>query len=194
MISDPSQNRDSADQSDRAGINLEPDAFTAALGPSVSAVAAFDRPGASIFFGLLSDDDDETQVRLYQDYELRTYVRLARDDILQRQHVTNQAGVKVSIVWVRKNATVEIRELVSEELQADLLSGALLVAERAQASGEATDERTAIITTTITPPVTLYVCTRVFCTNFTCACTARHSALCSIICAAPPAPGVSDRR
>lgn len=164
-------------------VDLTPDRITAALSP-VDAARDGEAPETVIFVGLLADDADAQFVRLYQDYELRSFVRIPRDQVVHRERSTNQANLEVSVLWVRKRARVEIREQSSEEFEADLLSRAL---QQAEAGGFARAADAAIpATPTLTPPISAAVCTRIFCTNATCACTARHSLACSLTCSRHP--------
>jgi len=182
---------DSADggQDDASdGVDLTPDDLPARLRAErdLSKRGRFDQEGTAKFAGLLGDDDDRGRIRIYLDYELNTYVLVARDDIVHRQQLTNSAGVTVSMVFVRKGATVLAREVSSEEAQADALAQAL---EAVEGQSFASSEQVAITPTIRTITIaTATVCTRVFCTNFTCSCTSRHSLTCSLFCPLPRTP------
>ena len=176
---------------DNGGADLTPDSLAAADLTPDSVAAATPRAtepfgGASVpFIGLLGNDDDDAYVRVYQDYELRSYIRVPRESVRHRERVRNTNGVEVSMVFVDARAQVEIREVTSEQVQADLLSRALRAAESGAARGLSGSAMATPTITTITPPLTT-LATRVFCTNFTCNCTARHSTLCSIACTDHP--------
>lgn len=160
--------------------DLTPDRYAESLQPG----GGGRRAAAVPFVGLLADDDDPEYVRIYQDYELRTCVRVRRDTVRKRERVRNSAGVEVSLILVDSQAQVEILEVSSEQMQADMLSRALLAAESgALRAGPGLATPTI---TTVTPPISAAICTRIFCTNITCGCTSRHSTLCSITCSDHP--------
>jgi hypothetical protein len=172
--------------------DLTPDRVPGALRPAEAqrqAGAPFEQPSPVRFAGFIGEDDDEGRVRIYLDYELNTYVLVARGDILHRERATNTAGIDVSLVLVRKDATVVIREVSSEEIQADALSMALRAAESGVFTAAAAPGPGFTPTTPATPTIpvaTAVICTRVFCTNATCTCTARHSLTCSLACTEHP--------
>lgn len=172
----------SKDDDQKAQLDLTPDSLAASLSHPSDPFGSSSVP----FVGLLADDDDSSYLRVYQDYELKTYVRLPRESVRHRERVRNSGGVEVSMVFVDAKAEVEIREVSSEQVQADLLSKALQAAESGAARGTTSLAATPTVTT-VTPPVSAAVCTRIFCTNATCACTSRHSTLCSITCTNHPA-------
>lgn len=166
-----------ADDDTNTGSDLRPDPLAAAL--------TWGNGGHAVpFVGILADDDDHAFVRVYQDHELRTFVRIPRQSVRHRERTRNSAGLEVSMVFVDARARVEIREVNSEEFQADLLAKALLAAGSGVPSAGSVAATPTV--TTITPPLTAAVCTKIFCTNITCACTARHSAICSITCSNHP--------
>jgi len=165
----------------RGSLDLSPDpmvgAFRSQSGES-AAKGEYDRPVPVQFAGLIGEDDGPERVRVYLDYEMRTYVVVNQRDVLHRERTKNPAGADVSILFVRKDAVVTIRELSSEEVQADALSEALIAAESGafpSAAGSALGPGTIIIATSL-------ICTKIFCTNATCSCTSRHSLVCSIVC------------
>lgn len=172
---------ESENEKDGDRVDLEPDKLISSF--EKSGVDALKRAPVQ-FAGLLGDDDDSDYIRIYQDYELRTFVVVNRKDVIHRQRTINAAGVEVSIVFVDKDAVVEIREVASEKVQADALSQALRAAEGGVPSGAASEALAPTIT--LTPPVSAAICTKIFCTNITCGCTSRHSTLCSITCTNHP--------
>lgn len=165
----------------KTGPDLEPDTIARALG--AGAFGGEPESSAAIFVGLLADDDDGAFVRVYQDYELQTYVRVPRESIRHRERTRNTAGLEVSIVLVDSRAQVEIRESSSEEFQADVLAKALQASE-AGVSPESSEMKAAW---TPTPGITVRVCipaSMKACPTRTC--TSRHSLLCSIACTDHP--------
>jgi hypothetical protein len=139
-------------------------------------------PDLVMFAGLLGDDEDKEQRRLYVDYELNTFICIPNKYIVHRENVRNQAGLEVSLVWVPKNISLEIRETSKEQVQADFLSKALAAAE----SGKFPPAQLGVGIPAITPitPITPFL-TKIFCTNITCLCTSRHSLSCSLLCRLP---------
>ncbi|WP_157790327.1 hypothetical protein [Bradyrhizobium japonicum] len=168
----------SSDEPGPERVDLSPDPISGSLRSDPR--RTFDQPSVARFAGLIGDDDDGAKVRIYLDYELNTYILIDRKDILHRERLKNMSGVDVSVVFVRADAVVHAREISSQSVQADALSQALRAAE----SGAYPGANSAVATTIpcATPAVTALICTKVLCTNFTCACTSRHSLLCSIIC------------
>lgn len=159
-------------------LDLAPDVLSGVLERGAG------RGGASavMLAGLLSDGDGAGEHRLYLDYELHTFVVLAATDVLHRERTKNAAGVEVSILWVRKEATIEVREMSSEKMEAEFLSRALAAVERGQYRPAASGGLGITPTIETIPIVTALLCTKIFCTNATCSCTARHSLVCSIVC------------
>lgn len=177
--------RPGGSQDERPTVDLTADPIT----ESISQVAPRGRPAGGVpFMGLLADDDEEGYIRVYQDYELKSYVRIPRDAVRHRERVRNAGGVEVSMVLVDGRAEVEMLEINAETFQADMLARALVAAEpgAARAGGPGGAGIATPTVTTITPPLTAAVCTKIFCTGLTCACTARHSTICSIACTDHP--------
>lgn len=179
------------DKNDSDAAHGRPDFTSDAV---ARALGAGDKDGrkrsAALFAGLVADDDDPDRIRLYQEYGLRTFVSIARADVIFRERTKNQAGTEVSLVWVDRDADVKICEISSETVQADLLAQAIVAGESgdfpplAAMSGAAGGVATTPLTPTI-PILTALICTKVFCTNFTCLCTSRHSLTCSLFCPLP---------
>jgi hypothetical protein len=172
-----------AHEQDKRRPDLEPD-----IPDEVGSLARdADGPFDVMFAGFLVNDSDEQFIRLYLDYELRAYVRIRREDIIHRQRARNQADVEISILRVRKEAAVEFREVLREEVEAEVMSAFLQEAERGWDSSDADVE----LAKTPTIPISIrfcsrLVCTRIGCTGGMCNFTSRHSAACTIICTVLP--------
>lgn len=166
---------DKKSNSGNRSVDLTPDALISALEGQGGDDRKIRERSLTLFAGLVADDDDTDRIRLYQDYELISFISIARADVMLRERSKNQAGTEVSLLWVNKNAEVKICEISSEQVQAALLSQGLRVAASGSFPSISESEQKAT-----TPTVTLV--TKVFCTNITCLCTQRHSLLCSLSC------------
>ncbi len=81
-------------------------------------------PDVTVIKGFLGESHRPGYWRLYLSPDLKSYVEIAKSDILHSQEVSeNQSALGGTLLWVKKGASLEHTRTVSKQVQAEFLSG-----------------------------------------------------------------------
>lgn len=128
--------RDPDDASGRRPVDLTADRLARQLRPDPGTPS-----GAVAFTGYLGASERPDRVRLYVDPELRSWLEVARDDVLHRDRVgAPPEAADATVLWVRRTATVGRDARSAAQLQAELLEGEVI---RRYLPDSVTDEQVA---------------------------------------------------
>ena len=120
------------------------------------------------FIGYLGESDRPDHVRLYVDPELRSWLEIARKDILHRDNLDDWPRASdVAAIWVRRDAKVGAGGMTAERIRSEMLSGELI---RRYLADSVTDDEVLGFTTTMicaTIAITWQLCVTPSCEDIT---------------------------
>lgn len=119
MMAEPKKPGGSARQRAEPAKELREDPFIENLVPDPSKIQ-----GMTVLVGLLGKSAREGYWRLYLTMDLNEYVEFSQDDVAHSQPLPKeQSALGGTMVWVKKEATLQYTSTVSRQVQAEFLQG-----------------------------------------------------------------------